>query len=64
VGWRELRERYGAEDFTGWLAQLVGLRETASPTRPRDLLAGFDWKRVRDEDAVVRWTGEALEVLP
>jgi glutamyl/glutaminyl-tRNA synthetase len=64
VGWRELRERHGAEDFTGWLAQLVGLRETAGPTRPRELLADFAWERVRSQDVAVRWTGDSLEVLP
>jgi glutamyl/glutaminyl-tRNA synthetase len=64
VGWRELRERYSAEAFTGLLAQLVGLRETAGPASPRELLAGFAWDRVRSQDAVVRWTGEALEARP
>jgi len=64
VGWRELRERYAADALCGWLAQRAGLRETADPVLPRALLAGFAWKRVRSEDVVVRWTGEALEVLP
>ena len=61
VGWRELRERYSAAELTGWLAHQAGLRATADPVSPRDLLADFDWRRVRSEDVVVRWTGQALE---
>jgi glutamyl/glutaminyl-tRNA synthetase len=64
VGWRALRERYSAEALTGWLAQRAGLRESADPLLPRDLLAGFAWDPVRREDVAVRWTGNALEVLP
>jgi glutamyl-Q tRNA(Asp) synthetase len=61
VGWRALRGRYSAGALVGWLAHRAGLRETAAPASPRQLLAGFAWERVRAEDAVVRWTGEALE---
>ncbi len=64
VGWRELRQRCSAEALTGWLAHLTGLRETAGPASPRELHAGFAWQRVRGEDAVVRWTGQALETVP
>jgi glutamyl/glutaminyl-tRNA synthetase len=64
VGWRELRERYTAQALTGWLAQRAGLQESAAPLPARELLAGFAWDRVRREDAVVSWTGQALEALP
>jgi glutamyl/glutaminyl-tRNA synthetase len=64
VGWRELRGRYTAEAFTGWLAQRAGLRASADPLAPRELLADFAWERVRSQDVAVRWTGEGLEVLP
>ena len=50
VGWRELRERYTAQALTGWLAQRAGLRETAAPVSPRELLADFAWQRVRRDD--------------
>jgi hypothetical protein len=63
VGWRELRDRYSPETLTGWLAHAAGLRETVGPARPRDLLADFDWRRVRSQDVVVHWTGEALEAV-
>jgi hypothetical protein len=61
VGWRELRARLDAEALCGWLAAAAGLRPDAAPLRPADLVADFDWGRVRREDGVVRWTGEALE---
>ena len=60
VGWRELREHYAPEALCGLLAFSAGLIEAATRTRPRDLLADFDWQRVRDEDLLMRWTGESL----
>jgi len=63
VGWRALREAYTAPAFCGWLAHALGLRERAGPTSPRELLADFDWSRVRGDDLGVRWTGFALEPL-
>jgi glutamyl/glutaminyl-tRNA synthetase len=61
VGWRELKECYSPEALTGWLAHAAGLRETADPNSPGELLADFAWDRVHREDVAVRWTGEALE---
>jgi len=60
VGWRELREHYAPEALCGLLAAVAGLVETAAPTPPGELLATFDWKRVRGEDLLMRWTGESL----
>jgi len=60
VGWRELREHYTPEALCGLLAFSAGLIEAATRTQPRDLLAAFDWQRVRDEDLLMRWTGESL----
>ncbi|MBW1844357.1 MAG: hypothetical protein JRE38_03085 [Deltaproteobacteria bacterium] len=60
VGWRELREHYAPEVLCGLLAGVAGLIETAAPTRPRELLAAFDWRRVRGEDLLMHWTGESL----
>jgi glutamyl/glutaminyl-tRNA synthetase len=60
VGWRELREHYSPEALCGLLAAVAGLVETAAPTCPGELLAAFDWKRVRDEDLLMHWTGESL----
>jgi glutamyl/glutaminyl-tRNA synthetase len=60
VGWRELREHYAPEALCGLLAAVAALVETAAPTRPRELLAAFDWRRVRGEDLLMHWTGESL----
>ncbi len=55
-----LREHYGAEALCGLLAQLCGLWERAAPVTPRELVAGFDWARVRKEDQLLRWDGREL----
>jgi glutamyl-tRNA synthetase/glutamyl-Q tRNA(Asp) synthetase len=60
VGWRELREYYAPDALCGLLAEAAGLIEVPAPLRPRDLLADFDWRRVRSEDRLARWTGERL----
>jgi glutamyl/glutaminyl-tRNA synthetase len=61
VGWRELRERYSAAGFCGWLAHALSLRDRPDSASPRELLGAFAWARVRNEDLTVRWTGAALE---
>jgi len=63
VGWRVLRAKLGPEALCGWLACVAGLRPDARPRRPAELMAAFAWSHVRREDAVVRWTGAALELL-
>ena len=45
-----LRQQLSPEALTGRLAFLCGLRETEEPTTPRELLADFDWRRVKTED--------------
>ena len=60
VGWHELREHYPADALCGILAAAAGLIETAVRMRPGELLADFDWQRVRDEDLLMHWTGESL----
>jgi glutamyl/glutaminyl-tRNA synthetase len=60
VGWRELREHYAPDALCGLLAEAAALIEAPAPMRPGDLLADFDWRRVRSEDRLARWTGERL----
>jgi glutamyl/glutaminyl-tRNA synthetase len=60
VGWRTLRACHAPEALCGWLAWAAGLLEAPEPRRPADLVAGFDWARVRTEDPIVRWTGSGL----
>ena len=59
----ELRAHYSAEALCGVLAHACGLRASAAPVTPRELLREFDWARVRAEDVVMRWTGSALETI-
>jgi glutamyl-Q tRNA(Asp) synthetase len=60
VGLPELRTVYRAEALCGVLAGATGLRSTLDPVTPRELLDGFTWTRVRDDDRVLHWTGRAL----
>ena len=60
VGWRELCEQYTPDALCALLAGAAGLIETTARARPEELLADFDWQRVRDGDLLMRWTGESL----
>ena len=52
-----LRREMSPEALVGRLAWLCSLRETAEPVTPRELLADFDWKKVRTEDIRIDgWT--------
>ena len=62
VGAAELRRSYSAQELCGWLAAVAGLRSSAEPCTPADLLHGFTWESVRRDDLLVNWTGEQLEV--
>ncbi len=62
VGAPELRGRYSAEALVGFLAHAVGLAGLAAPVSSRELLAGFDWGRVRKDDVALIWTGSELSV--
>jgi glutamyl-Q tRNA(Asp) synthetase len=62
VGYSELRTAYPAASLCGVLAHAAGLRSSADPVTPRELLDGFAWSRVADEDRVMHWTGSALVV--
>lgn len=54
VSWREIASRCDGPGFCGQLAQISGLRPDARPATPRELLADFDWERVRSDDVVFR----------
>ena len=60
VGYAELGAAYRAPELCGVLAFAAGLRPSADPVTPRELLDGFAWSRVRDEDRVLHWTGSEL----
>ena len=48
-----LRREMSPEAVVGRLAWLCGLRETAAPVTPRELLPDFDWRRVKTGDIAI-----------
>jgi glutamyl-tRNA synthetase/glutamyl-Q tRNA(Asp) synthetase len=63
VGAAELRAHYGPRELCGFLAHAAGLRPEERPTSPAELLAGFSWDRVAEEDRVVRWAPPRLRLI-
>jgi glutamyl-tRNA synthetase/glutamyl-Q tRNA(Asp) synthetase len=59
----ELRAHYAAEALCGVLARACGLRASAAPVSPRELLPEFDWERVGSEDVVMKWNGHSLAAI-
>jgi len=62
----ELRSAMDGPGLCATLARLVGLLPEDGPRscRPAQLVADFDWERVRSADRVVRWTGRTLDAGP
>lgn len=52
-----LQRLYGPEELCGLLAGFVGIGD-GGRCAPRDLVSGFDWSRVRDEDVLIEWDPE------
>jgi len=66
IPFSQVRERYIAAQVIGWLAHIAGLQERPEPRTTPEMIALFDWSRVRRDDVVVRWNdgfvvGEACE---
>jgi glutamyl/glutaminyl-tRNA synthetase len=61
VGVTALKPRYRAEELCGIIAHAAGLADAPAPCRPHDLLASFDWSRVRTDDRIATWT-DHLEI--
>jgi hypothetical protein len=51
----QLRARHAAPELCGLLAYAAGLLERPQPCAPAELVAGFDWARVRASDRVAGW---------
>src|SRR5262249_27505278 len=60
VGFPALRAAYRAPALCGVLAHAAGLRASAEPVTPRELVGGFAWSRVGSADRVMHWTGSEL----
>jgi len=54
----QLRARHTAPELCGLLAHAAGLLDRPLACAPADLVAGFDWSRVRTRDRVARWDPE------
>ncbi|MEJ7600590.1 MAG: glutamate--tRNA ligase family protein [Kofleriaceae bacterium] len=52
-----LHAHYASATLCGWLAHTAGLVDQSTPCTPAELVAGFDWARVRRDDCLVRWDG-------
>jgi glutamyl/glutaminyl-tRNA synthetase len=60
VGADTLRAHLSAPALCGFLAHVAGLRASPAPATPRELLGGFTWSAVQEEDPTLAWTGTAL----
>jgi len=58
-----LRTRYSPASLCGFLASEAGLCAPLDRAAPAELLARFDWSRVREEDRAIEWTGTELRSL-
>ena len=56
----ELQGVYEDAALCGVLAHAAGLLDEPRDVRPEELLTGFSWDRVREEDRVMEWDGETL----
>jgi glutamyl-Q tRNA(Asp) synthetase len=63
VGAPQLRQHYSGEQLCGWLAWCAGLLPKPIPCQAHDLIADFSWDRVRPDDVLVGWNGNALELI-
>lgn len=64
IGTDRLRQVYDAPGLCGFLAACAGLRPDEAPCAPADLLPGFAWARVRQDDQAISWDGVRLSRRP
>ncbi|MGE0870031.1 MAG: glutamate--tRNA ligase family protein [Kofleriaceae bacterium] len=63
IPYPKLRARYQGPELCGVLAHAAGITATASPCRPEELIARFDWSQISRVDRVARWDSEAGLVI-
>ncbi|HEX2484184.1 MAG TPA: glutamate--tRNA ligase family protein [Myxococcota bacterium] len=63
VGADALRRALGPREMCGFLARAAGLRPSAAPVAPAELVSDFAWDRVETRDAVIRWSAPALALV-
>jgi glutamyl-Q tRNA(Asp) synthetase len=64
VGAPELRRHYTSHALCGVIAHAAGLIDEPRSVAATELVAGFDWRRVRQADRVLHWDGQALRPGP
>lgn len=62
IPFSQLRGRYDGRTLVGVLAHAARIVDSPAPVSPRELVASFDWSRVRRDDVVARWTDDGLAV--
>jgi glutamyl-Q tRNA(Asp) synthetase len=55
IPFAQIRAHYNGAALCGWLAHAAGLIERPIACTPAELIASFDWARVRSDDRLVRW---------
>jgi glutamyl-Q tRNA(Asp) synthetase len=60
VGVDALRATYSSEVLVGALASWAGLNPSGGGCRPPELVAAFEWSRVRRDDLALAWDGRRL----
>jgi len=63
VGVDALRPTCSSPELVGMLAAWAGLNPAGGDCRPADLVAVFDWGKVRRNDLVIAWNGKRLTTL-
>ncbi len=63
IPFTEVRARYRGRELCGILAHGIGLIDEPRPVAPAELVARFDWRRVRARDLLARWSAERGLVL-
>lgn len=63
IPFTEVRARHSGRQLCGILAHGIGLVDEPRPVAPAELVARFDWRRVRARDLLAEWSAERGLVL-
>jgi glutamyl-Q tRNA(Asp) synthetase len=58
IPFSQVRARYSGPELCGWLAWVASIVAEPRAFAPHELVATFDWSRVRTEDVAVLWNDE------
>jgi glutamyl/glutaminyl-tRNA synthetase len=63
VGADVLRRHLVPQALCGLLAQVSGIKEDGHSCLPVELVSCFDWRKIKEKNQVLTWTGETLRYL-